>query len=226
MQAYQHDEEYAASMTHYLAGNWREAQSAFAALDAKRGDDAFIKLLRGNIAYSLGHLDESAAHYRAAIKIKSDFGQAYYKLGVCLYRTGRLQEALQAFETVVDLKSQSHAMAAYFVGLIRFFLGQDDHAATAFGVLKADSPDSKIANLYLAQIHIKRKEFDSALPLLEDLASVTPDFAEVHYMLGTVHFGLHNNDAAIRCFRRALELNPEDERSKTKVTLLTDVQWP
>jgi len=45
-------------------------------------------------------------------------------------------------------------------------------------------------------------------------------------MLGTVHYGLHNNTEAIKCFQRALDLNPEDERSKTKLTLLTDVQWP
>lgn len=226
MQAYQQDKDYLATMAEYLAGNWREAEAGFGALDRKFPGEAFLKLLRGDVAYSLGKLEGAVGFYRDAVAVKAEFGQGYYKLGVCLYRMGRLNEALDAFQKVVDLGGQSHAMAAYFAGLIRFFLGQDDHALAAFDVLRSASPDSRIANFYLAQIHIKRKEFAAALELLQELAAQTPDFAEVHYMLGTVQYGLHNNTAAIAAFQRAHELNPEDERSKTKLTLLTEVQWP
>jgi tetratricopeptide (TPR) repeat protein len=139
---------------------------------------------------------------------------------------GRLEDSLEAFNTVLSLKSQSHAMASYFVGLINLFLGRDDEADKAFSSFHKLSPESRIANFYLAQLLIKRKQFSEALDLLNDLVDQTAEFAEVHYMLGTVHFGLHNNTEAIKCFQRALEINPEDERSKTKLSLLTEVQWP
>ncbi len=139
---------------------------------------------------------------------------------------GRLRKALDAFEKVVSLGSQSHAMALYFVGLINLFLGEDDAAAEAFDRFHQASPESRIADFYLAHMKIKHKKFSEALNLLDELVDETPNFAEVHYMLGTVHYGLHNNSEAMKCFQRALDLNPEDERSKTKLTLLTDVQWP
>lgn len=226
MQVYHNDSDYIAAMGQYLSGQWSEAEQAFQALDDKFPDDASIKVLRGNIAYSRGKLDESVALYREAIAIAPELGNAYYKLGVCLYRMGRLDEALEAFTNILELKSQSHAMASYFVGLITLFLGRDEAANEAFSEFHKLSPESRIANFYLAQLLIKRKQFKEALDLLNDLAEQTPNFAEVHYMLGTVHFGLHNNTDAIKCFQRALEINPEDERSKTKLSLLTEVQWP
>lgn len=225
MQSYQQDERYINAMGLYLSGQWEEAESAFESLDEQFPNEAFIKLLRGNIDYSRGNLETAVKRYREAIDIKPT-GNVYYKLGVCLYRMGHLKEALNAFEEVVNMGSQSHAMASYFVGLITFFLGEDDDAAAAFDLFHKASPESMIANFYLAQLKIKRKEFSAALELLNELVQQTPYFAEVHYMLGTVHYGLHNNTEAIKCFQRALEINPADERSKTKLTLLTDVQWP
>ena len=226
MDGYQQDEQYISAMGTYLSGQWEEAEAAFEALDRTFPGESFIKLLRGNIAYSRGRLDEAVARYNEAIETRPEFGNAYYKLGVCLYRMGSLKQALEAFQAVVNMGSQSHAMAQYFVGLINLFLGEDDAAAGAFDGFHVASPESRIANFYLAQLKIKHKAFDEALPLLEELVDETPNFAEVHYMLGTVHYGLHNNTEAIKCFQRALDLNPEDERSKTKLTLLTDVQWP
>lgn len=226
MNRYDQDERYTNAMGFYLSGKWEEADAAFIEVDAAFPDESFIKVLRGNICYSRGKLDEAVEHYREAVRIKPDFGNAYYKLGVCLYRMGQLTQALEAFTAVTTSGSQSHAMASYFVGLINLFIGEDGAAAEAFAEFHGLSPESRIANFYLAQLRIKQKQFAEALELLNELVRETPNFAEVHYMLGTVQYGLHNNTEAIKCFQRALEINPKDERSKTKLTLLTDVQWP
>ncbi len=226
MSRYNQDERYITAMGSYLSGDWAEANDAFVVVDDAFPNESFIKLLRGNICYSRGELQEAVGFYREAIQNRPDFGNAYYKLGVCLYRMGRLREALEAFTAVTGGKGQSHAMASYFVGLINLFMGEDSMASAAFEEFHGLSPESRIADFYLAQLRIKQKDFSEALTLLNQLVEQTPNFAEVHYMLGTVHFGLHNNADAIKCFQRALEINPEDERSRTKLTLLTDVQWP
>ena len=220
------DPAYQQAMSHYLAGEWADSEKAFLALAETYPRSPFIYLILGNIRYSLGKLDEAVATYHTATEINPRFGIAFYKLGVCYYRMGRLEQALKAFSAVVAMGSESHAMAGYFVGLINLFLGKDEAAARGFADFRGKSKESLIANFYLAQLKIKHKQYDEALELLNELAEATPDFAEVHYMLGVANYGLHNNLQAIKCFQRALELNPEDERSKTKLTLLTDVQWP
>ncbi len=220
------DPQYAEAMSFYLAGDWSKANTAFSELAKQNPNDGFVQLLRGNILYSLGKLDDSVAAYESAVAINPELGIAYYKLGVCYYRMGKLEQALNAFSTVSKVGSESHAMASYFVGLINLFLGRDDAADDAFTAFRKQSPESQIANFYLAQLKMKQKNYDQALKLLDELVQGNPGFAEVHYMLGVVQYGLHNNTEAIKSFQRALELNPEDERSKTKLTLLTDVQWP
>jgi tetratricopeptide (TPR) repeat protein len=162
VQSYHQDERYIDAMGKYLSGQWAEADAAFQGLDEAIAGEAFIKLLRGNIAYSRGELEDAVARYREAIEARPDFGNAYYKLGVCLYRMGRLKQALEAFQSVVKMGDQSHAMAQYFVGLIHLFLGEDDGAATAFDGFHQASPESRIANFYLAQLKIKHKDFEEA----------------------------------------------------------------
>ncbi|MCA1753545.1 MAG: tetratricopeptide repeat protein [Spirochaeta sp.] len=220
------DPQYAEAMSFYLAGDWSKANTAFSELAKHNPNDGFVQLLRGNILYSLGNLDDSVEAYERAVEINPKLGIAYYKLGVCYYRMGKLERALKAFSTVSEIGSESHAMASYFVGLINLFLGRDGAADSAFTAFRKQSPESYIANFYLAQLKMKQKAYDQALPLLEELVEGNQSFAEVHYMLGVVQYGLHNNTEAIKCFQKAVELNPEDERSKTKLTLLTDVQWP
>lgn len=226
MELNQSDPAYRDAMKLYLSGEWSGAESAFKSLSKDYPDSTYVRLIQGNISYSLGNLDESVEYYRQALELDPSFGFAHYKLGVCYYRMGRLQESLRSFEQVAGVESQSHAMASYFIGLINLFLGHDDRAEEAFESFRKKSPESMIANFYLAQLKIKQKHYEDARSLLTELADTTPDFAEVHYMLGVTQYGLHNNTEAIKCFRRAVELNPEDERSKTKLTLLTDVQWP
>ena len=222
----QSDPNYQEAMRLYLAGEWAEAEQAFLALSERYADSSFAHLILGNIYYSLGKLDRSVEEYQRAIEITPELGVAYYKLGVCHYRMGKLSEALESFNRVIDSGSQSHAMASYFVGLINFFLGNDESAAVAFERFRELSPESMIANYYLAQLRIKRKEFDKARDLLKQLAEETPNFAEVHYMMGVTSFGLHDNTAAMVSLRRALEINPDDVRARSKLTLISDVQWP
>ncbi len=226
MQLNPSDPEYIEAMNFYLTGDWKSSEAAFTKLASRFPDTPFLFLLRGNTYYSMGRLDRSVEMYEQAIKLKPDFGSAFYKLGVCLYRLGKLQRALDSFRTVVEQGGQSHAMALYFIGLINVLLGKDDDAVGAFADFRKVSPESHIANFYLAQLRKKRHEFDKALTLLNELAEETPRFAEVHYMLGMTHYGLHNNTDAIKSFRRALDLNPNDQRCKTKLTLLTDIPWP
>ncbi|MFP4485116.1 MAG: tetratricopeptide repeat protein [Spirochaetaceae bacterium] len=220
------DPEYQEAMRFYLSGQWAEAEKAFAGLKETYSDNTFIYLVLGNIHYSLGNLDTAVELYDEALRIDPKYGVAYYKKGVCLYRMGQLQEALASFEKIVELKGQSHAMANYFVGLINLFLGNDKTAEKAFASFRDVSPESHIADFYLAQLKIKQKKFGEALDLLKELAEQTPNFAEVHYMLGAAHYGLHNNTEAINAFRRSVDLNPDDERARNKLMLLTEVQWP
>jgi len=221
----QSDPTYIQAMTLYMSGKWKEAEAAFTALHQEYPENTFLVLNLAQIYYSLGKLDDAIKLNLQALEMNSNLGIANYRLGVCYFRAGRLVRALAAFNKVVESSSQSHAMARYFVGLINFFLGNDEDSEKAFAEFRGISKESMIANFFLAQLKLKNNNHQEALDLLTELVHETPKFSEVHYMMGQAYYGLHDNQDAIKCFQKVLEINPKDKRAKTKLTLMTDMDW-
>jgi tetratricopeptide (TPR) repeat protein len=221
----QSDPQYIDAMTLYMSGKWKEAEVAFTKLHQEYPENTFLVLNLAQIYYSLGRLDDAIELNLQALEMNPNLGIAYYRLGVCYFRAGRLVRALDAFNKVVESSSQSHAMARYFVGLINFFLGNDENSEKAFAEFRGISKESMIANFFLAQLKLKHNSHQEALDLLTELVQETPKFSEVHYMMGQAYYGLHDNQDAIKCFQKVLEINPKDKRAKTKLTLMTDIDW-
>jgi tetratricopeptide (TPR) repeat protein len=70
---------------------------------------------------------------------------------------------------------------------------------------------------------MRRNEHKEALRLLQELLAVSPDFADVHYLMGLAYERMHLNVEAIQCFRRTLELNPRDKRAQLEYERLVEV---
>jgi tetratricopeptide (TPR) repeat protein len=223
MKPYHSQPEFLSVMTAYLSGDRDVAEKAVAELLRKYPQDASLQMLLGNIKYTVGLLVEASAHYEKALELDPGLCQGYYKMGVCYVRMGRLDEALKAFRKNVEAKCGSHAMSFYWMGLINSFLGKDDDALEAFTLLHQESAESLLANFFLAQLRMRRNENEEALRLLRELLAVSPDFAEVHYLMGMVYERMHLNTEAIQCFRKTLELNPDDKRARLEYENLFDV---
>ena len=223
MKPYHSQPEFMSVMSSYLSGAREDAEKATASLLSKYPQDASLQLLLGNIKYTVGLLAEASTHYIKALELDPKLLQAWYKLGVCYVRMGKLNEALAAFEKNVEVEGGSHAMSFYWMGLINSFLGKDDDALESFTLLHKESAESLLANYFLAQLRMRRNEHDEALRLLKELLAVSPEFAEVHYLMGMVYERMHDNMEAIGCFRKTLELNPNDKRARFEYERLVDV---
>jgi tetratricopeptide (TPR) repeat protein len=223
MERYQTQPEFMSMMSSYLSGNRDDAEKAVVELLRKFPKDSNLQMLLGNIKYTVGLLREASTHYEKALELDPALCQAWHKLGVCYVRMGKLNEALHAFKKNVESACGSHAMSFYWMGLINSFVGDDDNALEAFTLLHRESPESLLANFFLAQLRMRRNEHAEALRLLQELQAVSPEFAEVHYMMGMVYESMHKNIEAIQCFRKTIELNPGDKRARLEYERLFEV---
>jgi tetratricopeptide (TPR) repeat protein len=214
MESFHNGSEFISGMRSYMEGNREKSLKALRDLLEKSPNDASLHVLLGNLLYSQGTLRESAEHYETALKLAPSMCQAWYKLGECYVRMGKLSEALEAFTKNAEAECGTHVMSYYWMGLINNFLGNDEKAQEAFSILRRESQESLLANYFLAQLYMKRNEHAKALPLLEELVKMNPNFAEAHFLLGEAYAGLYKNFEAIRSFRTAVELNPEDKRAR------------
>lgn len=207
----------------YFTGDKSAALKALTCLAAEHPDNASIFILLGNVNYSLGALDEALLNYRKAVELGPEYGHPLYKLGVCSFRAGLLDEAREAFSRNLALHGQTHAMSNYWIGLIDYFLGKDDEALESFHRLKEQSPQSKFANFFMAQLLIKHNRHQEALDLLDELLKWTPDFVEALYLEAQAFRGLFKNFEAMQCLRKATALAPDDERIRMELETLMEV---
>jgi len=213
-------------MEAYLMGDWATARDAFISLEKKFPKSNHIVFILANTYYSLGNLDKAIEHYYKTIELNGDCGNAYYRLGVTYFKMGKFTEALDVFEKSNQVKGSKHVMVYYYLGLILMHLGRDEEAIDYFNKLRLASPQTKMADFFEAQLKIKKHAFQPAIELLEDFLKVSPDFAEVHFLLGEAYMGLYKNMEALSYFRKALKLNPADKRSSLKVDSLSTIDWP
>ncbi len=221
MQFNQNDPDYLMGMQHYLSGEWEETEKTFKSLHDKYPESTFILLILGNTYDAMGRLGDAIETYKRAAKISPDYFVLYYRMGVCAYRSGKLEEALLYFKMVNENDRHTYAMATYFTGLINFFLGNEEEASANFEILKKESKESKIANYFLAQLKLNSDEIEESISLLEELLEVTPDFADLYYFLGNAYYKKHDIIKAIKCIQKAMELNPSDKKSKEMMEILT-----
>ncbi len=219
------DKAYLEANELYNSGEWSDAEKAFLTLFENYPKDSSLAITVGNIYYSIGKLKAATEYYQKALDLKPGFSVANYKLGVCFFRIGRLKDSLEAFKNVLKIPNQSHAMASYFIGLIGFLMGQDNEAEKSFSQFRKISSESLIANFFLAQLKLKEHKFDQAQELLSELLEQSPEFSEGCYLMGQSLYGQHKNTEAIVWYRKALDLSPSDERIKSKLTLMTEMDW-
>jgi len=224
----QNDADYCQAMELYLSGERDKAQPLIERAIKRFPNSTFLLSLLGDVYYAQGRLELSIDTYRKAVAVNPSYAMGYYKIGVSAYRAGRLTQALAGFMQAVAVgeRSQTHVMAYYFIGLINYFHGDEKTALDYFTRLKEASPESLIANYYMAQLRLRAREFDEAIALLSELAEHAPAFADVQYLLGEAFFGKHDNREAIEHLRQALLLRPDDQRARSLLMLLTDTPNP
>jgi tetratricopeptide (TPR) repeat protein len=71
----------------------------------------------------VGKIEEAIAHYEQALRIKPDFAETHYNLGLALSRIGKIQDAIGHYEQALRLKPD-YAEAHYNLGVALARLGR------------------------------------------------------------------------------------------------------
>jgi tetratricopeptide (TPR) repeat protein len=58
----------------------------------------------GNALFRLGEVQEAIEHWEQALRIKPDYADAHYNLGIALEQTGKIQEAIQHYEQALRIQ--------------------------------------------------------------------------------------------------------------------------
>lgn len=167
----------------------------------------------GEMCYLLGEMGKAIESFNKSLELKPDFADTHYARGIAFYRAGFPREAIDDFQKTIKINSE-FAMAYYWLGIAYFHTGKLIKAGAAFEMFLEKSPDSAIAHYHLGQVYLATGDPLRALEHLKILGQKNTENASIHYMLGKAYYRTYKIQDAIAAFRKAVELNPEDEQAR------------
>ena len=201
--------------------------------------EAYVKLASAQWDKGTLSIDHAIDYCKTALALNANNGEAYLFLGYFLRQAGRLEEAIQAFNTAIEKTSGSPAKARMALGRVKiqkanlaFELGLPQRIGMIGGgvidfvtgclqipgdrqtyqILKgALLTDASIFALLGAGRTLKNFGLKTAATGLYDWASKhMPQEPIFFHLLGDIHAEGHKMDAAIYYYNRTQELEPDN----------------
>jgi tetratricopeptide (TPR) repeat protein len=156
----------------------RRAQQAFPG-DFWINHDLGMALLNGRPPQH----GEAIRFLTVAVALRPDSPGVRLNLGLALFRTGRLDEALVAYHQAIGIKPD-YSTAYLDLGLVLAEKGRLDEAVAACRRASQLKPDYRDAYFYLGMFLVRTGRLDEAQAAYRRALDVTPDHAESHCNLG------------------------------------------
>lgn len=194
-------------------GYYTVAEQAATCMSGFSAGDPAALLLRGHVLHQMHRFREAESLARQLIA-QREFVLDYGLLGDVLMEQGRLPEAAEAYQKMVDLKPfyQSYTRAAH----LRWLRGDLDGAIELMQLaVKAASPrdPESIAWAYtrLAAYQAQASRVNEAEGFIDAALQYVPDYASALLVRGRLRLAANRNEDAARVLTRAAELNPLPE---------------
>jgi tetratricopeptide (TPR) repeat protein len=194
-------------------GYYTVAERAAACVETVRPDAAAALLLRGHVLHQMHRFQEAEAIARRLVA-RREFVLDYGLLGDALMEQGRLEEAAEAYQKMIDLKPfhQSYTRAAH----LRWLRGDLEGAiALMHRAVKSASPrdPESIAWSYarLAFYHLQSGRLTDAAAFADSALQFVADYAPALLVRGRIQLAQQRHDQAADTLARAARLNPLPE---------------
>ncbi len=148
---------------------------------------------------------------KARLTTNPDNPALHTLLGSCYGGLNRWGEAVEEFETVLQLDPEGHANVHVPLGNAYFNLDQLDKAITELKIGLSDDPSNTQARFLLARSYHKQGNLRLALSEYEIILKSNPSQkALIHYCLGTIYFEQDKLDKAIQELKSSISLEPNE----------------
>ncbi|CAN5688000.1 hypothetical protein BH11MYX1_BH11MYX1_01430 [soil metagenome] len=188
------------------------------------GDHPRIAYLAGAAAMQRAHdLPTALEMFRLVLATEPTHREAYLQLRVLVERSGDAGALDKVLRDRLAVEPERVAQLELHRALARSALaaGELERVTVHYGQIAELDPDDRDNWMALAQVALRRKDYESAIRGLSALVATEPDPAAVtklHCLLGTVYVATSDPTRAYASFHRALAVAPADLDSLTQLS--------
>lgn len=159
----------------------------------------------------------SLSHFTKAARIFPEYYEAYYQVGVVETNLVRLNEAMQAFQTAINLSGGRYALADVGFGYVLYREGKLEEAVTMIRRGLEKDGSSPFAHFILGVALLRLDRVDEAESSAREALLRNPSFADAFLLLSDVFGRRHEYAAQLQGLDTYLRLEPngtEGERAR------------
>jgi tetratricopeptide (TPR) repeat protein len=194
-------------------GDYAVAEQAAACLESLQPNDPAALLLRGHVLHQMHRFSEAEAIARRLVAVR-EFALDFGLLGDVLMEQGRVTEAAEAYQKMIDLKPfyQSYTRASHLRWLRGDLGGAIDMMRAAVKAASPRDPES-LAWAYsrLAMYELQRGRLAAAGRMADASLRTVPDYAAALLARGRIQLAQKKPADAVETLTRAARLNPLPE---------------
>ncbi len=164
-------------------------------------------VLKGISLFNMGKFEDAAGFLRKALTIAQSAGAHYY-LGLCLYNTNDMEEALDELNKSINL-DPSLAPAQTMVGLILLKQKRIDEAIGQLKKFIASGKDNAIAHDLLGNAYIAKGMYSDGVAELNRAIALDPKLALAHIQKGAIMLGSGRLPEAETELKTAVSIDPD-----------------
>ena len=177
--------------------------------------DAEKLLYLGNAFYKDKDYWNGEKSYKECLRIKPDYAEAHYNLGLLLADSQKYEEAEKEYREAIGIKPD-YAEAHYNLGLLLTDLKRYDEAEEEYREAIRIKPDYAEAHYNLGLLLTDLKRYDEAEEKYGEAIRIKPDYAEAHYNLGFLLADSQKYDEAEEEYREAITALERYEEAEEK----------
>jgi tetratricopeptide (TPR) repeat protein len=193
-------------------GKNAEAEDAWRAVLKAHPGNAEACAHMGFLEARQEHYKEAAPLYRKALALDPAMPGLKMNLGLALFKSGALKEAIQEFTPLLKSEPASSPEAVRLtalIGIAHYGLGEFHEAVPDLKQATASDPKNLPFRLMLAQSCLATEQYQCVLDVYHEILMLNAESVEADMLAGEALDGMKDHDGAIQQFRNAVKADPK-----------------
>ncbi|MCF8105563.1 MAG: tetratricopeptide repeat protein [Desulfohalobiaceae bacterium] len=171
--------------------------------------------LMGLTRMQLREQESAAEHFKQAVDLNPEYGEAWNNLGQVLVSLDRFDEAEQAFQRALAIPTYlTPEYPAYNLARLEEKRGRTDHVLKYAALSLEENERYSPAYILLADVWLEKGNIQKAIEWLEEGLKVVPNNIALMLPLAENHLRLGQKSHAKQWFARILEIDPDSEEAQ------------
>ena len=202
------EEQINSVMTLYSSGQLNKAIAEIKILNEAYPNVPLLFNILGACYQAQGLLGDSAKMFETATKIKPDYAEAHFNLGVVLKTSGQLEEAIESYKKAIYLVP-NYPAAHNNLGNIYKDLNQLDDAVESYQKALTFKRDFLEAYNNLGLVFRRTEQLYEAEKNFRKGIEINSNYFDSHFNLGNLLRDVNRRKEALLCYEQARKIKPD-----------------